>query len=66
MKPMCVGEEEDGFFKFGDFIIHLVLLDVRLEVRQVVDSTLAMGSCDDISRILAYVLCDFAPSSFHC
>ena len=52
-KPMCVGEEKDGFFKLGDFIIHLELLDVRLEVRQVDDSTLAMGSCDDVSRILA-------------
>ena len=63
---MCVGKEEDGFFKLGDFIIHLVFLDVRLEMRQVVDSTLAMGSCDDESRILAYILCDFGPSSFHC
>jgi hypothetical protein len=66
MKPVCVGEEEDGFFKLGDFIIHLVLLDVWLEVRQVVDSTLAMGSCEDVSRILAYILRDFAPSGFHC
>ena len=63
---MCIGEEEDRFFKLGDFIIHLLLLDVRLEMGQVVDSTLAMGSCDNVSRILAYLLCDFSPSSFHC
>ena len=66
MKPMCVSEEKDGFFKLGDFVFHLKLLDVGLEVRQVVDSTLAMGSCDDVFRILAYILCDFAPSSFYC
>ena len=58
---MCVGEEKDGFFRLGDFIVHLKLLDVRLEVRQIDDSTLAMGSCDDVSRIIAYILCDFAP-----
>ena len=66
MKPvLCVSEEKDGFFKLGDFAIHLVLLNVRLEVRQVVDGTLSMGSCDDVVRILAYILCDFSPSSLH-
>ena len=40
MEPVCVGEEEDGFFKLSDFVIHLVLLDVRLEVRQVATARL--------------------------
>ena len=67
MKPMCIGEEENGLFRLGDYIVHLELLDVWHEVRQVVDSALAMGSCDDVSRILAdlaYILCDFAPRCF--
>lgn len=64
MKPMCIGEEKDGLFKLGDYIVHLELLDVWLEMRQVVDSALAMDSCDDVSRILAYILCDFAPRCF--
>ena len=67
MKPMCIGEEKDGLFKLGDYIVHLELLYVWLEVRQVVDSALAMGSCDDVSGILtelAYILCDFAPRCF--
>ena len=48
MKPVCVGEEKDGFFKPGDFAIHFVLLDVQSEVRQVIDGTLAMGSCNHV------------------
>jgi hypothetical protein len=64
MEPVCVGEEEDGFFKLGDFVIHLVLLDVRFGMRQVVDGTLAMGSCDNVSRILAYILCNFSPKAY--
>ena len=63
---MCVGEEKDGFFKLGDFIVHLELLDVRLEVRQVDDSTLAMGSCDDVfqdPRLYLVRLCPKAAST---
>jgi hypothetical protein len=44
MKPMCVGEEKDGFFKLGDFsFVHLELLDVQLEVRQVGDKHACHG-----------------------
>ena len=31
MKLIGVGEEEDGFFKFGYFIIHLMLFDAWFE-----------------------------------
>ena len=55
---MCVGEREGGFFKLDDFIIRLVLLDVWFEVGQVVSTRLAMGSCDDVFRILPDVLCE--------
>ena len=41
--------------KHDDFIIHFVPLD---------ESMLAMGSCDDVSRIFVYILRDFEPSSF--
>jgi hypothetical protein len=63
---MCVGEEEDGFFKSSNFIVHLMVFYVWFEMGQVVDSTFAMSRCNDVSRILADILCDFCPSSFYC
>ena len=66
MKPIGVGKEEDGFFKFGNFIVHLMLFDVRFEAGQAVGSSLAMSNCEDVFRILPDFLCDSAPSSFNC
>jgi hypothetical protein len=63
---MCVGKEQDGFLKYGNFIIHLMLFDVWFEAGQTVGSTLAMGGCEDVIRILPDFLCDSAPSSFNC
>ena len=66
MKPIGVGKEEDGFFKFGNFIVHLMLFDVWFEAGQAVGGTLAMGGCKDVFGILADFLRDFAPSGFNC
>ena len=52
--------------KLGDFIVPSRAPWCTAWSETGCDSTLAMSSCDDVSRILAYILCDFAPSSFHC
>ena len=40
-------------------------LDVGLEMRKVVDSTLAVGSCNNVFGVLANILGDLSPSSLN-
>ena len=61
-----VGEEEDALLERLHLRVHLVGLDVRLELREVVDCTLAMRSSDDVGRVLPEVRCDLAPYCFDC
>jgi len=63
MEVVCISKVEDGFFEFLDLVVHLVRLDMRLELGEVVDSAFAVGGGNDIGRVLADVLCDFAPGS---
>jgi len=63
MTVVGVGEEEDGFLKVCHLIVHLMGFDMRLELSEVVHSTLAVGGGDNICWVLANVLCDFSPSS---
>ena len=65
MLGIGVGEEEDRLFERLDLGIHLVRLDVRLELGEVVHGALAVGGSDDVRRVLAQVLCDLAPRSFY-
>ena len=44
MKSIGVGKEENGFFKFGNFIVYLMLFYVWFEAGEAVGSTFAMGS----------------------
>ena len=66
MLGVGVGEEEDRLFERLDLGIHLVRLDVRLELGEVVHGALAVGGSDDVRRVLAQVLCDLAPRRFDC
>lgn len=61
MSVVGIGEEENRFLEFLNLIVHLVGLDVRLELGQVVDGTLAMSSSNDICRVMSNVSSDFAP-----
>ena len=63
MAVVGVGEVEDGGLEGLDLGVHLVRLDVRLELGEVVDRALAVGGGDNVLRVLANVLCDLAPSS---
>ncbi len=58
---VCVGEEEDGLLERLDLGVHLVHLDVRLELGEVVYGALTVGGSDDICRVLPDVKRDFAP-----
>ena len=66
MLVVRVGEEEDGLLERLDLGLHLVHLDVRLELGEVVDGTLAVGGSDDEGRVLPDVLCNLAPCSLNC
>ena len=61
MLGIGVGEEEDRLFERLDLGIHLVRLDVRLELGEVVHGALAVSGSDNVRRVLAQVLCDLAP-----
>ena len=63
MKVVRVGEVENGLLECLHLVVHLVLLDVGLELCQVVDGALAVGSSDNVGGVLANVLCDLAPCS---
>ena len=58
-----VGEEENGLLERLHLGLHLVHLDVRLELGEVVDGALAVGGSDDEGRVLPDVLCHLAPCS---
>ena len=61
MLVVRVGEVENGLLECLDLVVHLVRLDMRLELRKVVDSALAVGGSDHVGRVLPDVLCDLAP-----
>jgi hypothetical protein len=61
-----VGIKEDTSFESCNFGIHFVVLDVRLEHRQIVHCSLAMGKSDDIGGVLPYFFRDSRPGSFDC
>lgn len=63
MSVESVCEEENGLFEALDFEVHLMSLNMGLELGKIVDSTLAMGGSNHIGRIMANVGCDFAPGS---
>ena len=60
---ICVREEENRFLEGGDLIVHFVRLDMRLELRKVVYSTLAVGCSNHVRRVLPDVCGYFAPCS---
>lgn len=61
MSCVCIGEEKDRFFETLDLRLHLVRQDARLELREVVDGSLAMGGSDHVCRVLPDVPRDFPP-----
>ena len=61
MSVVGVGEEEDRLLKGSDLRVHLVFLDVRLELREVVDRALAVGGRNHVGRVLPDVLRHLAP-----
>ena len=63
MLVVGVGEVEDGLLEGLHLGVHLVRLDVRLELGEVVDRALAVGGGDNVLGVLADVLCDLAPCS---
>ena len=64
MEVVSVGEVKNGFLECLNFTLHLVGLDVRLELRKVIDCALAVGGGNNICGILANVFGNFAPGSF--
>ena len=56
-----VGEEKDRLLESLDFIVHLVCLDVWLELGKVVDGAFAMCGSDNVLRVLPDILGHLAP-----
>ena len=65
MLVVRVGEVEDGLLECLHFAVHLVLLDVGLELGEVVDGALAVGGSDHVRRVLPNVRRDLAPCGFN-
>ena len=65
MFVVSVSEEEDRLFEGGDFVVHFVSLDVRLEHGEVVDCTFAVGGGDDIVWVEAKVDGYFPPGCLY-
>ena len=61
MEVVRVGEVEDRLLELADLVVHLVLLDVGLELGEVVHSALSVGGGDHVCWVLPDVLCDLAP-----
>lgn len=65
MEVVGVSEVENGFLEGLNLGVHLVSLDMRLELREVVDCTLAVGGSDNIVGILADIFGNLAPGSLN-
>ena len=61
MTVVGIGEEENRLLECLHLIVHLVRLDVRLELGEVVDGALAVRRGDHVGGVLADVLGDLAP-----
>ena len=62
MPGVGVGEEENGLLERLHLVVHLVRLDVRLELSQIVDGALAVGGSNHVLGILPDVGGHLAPS----
>jgi len=65
MDAIGVGEEEDRFFESVDFVLDLVRFEVRLELGEIVDRTLAVGSCNNVLGVLPDISSDSVPSGLY-
>ena len=63
MSVVGVGEVEDALLECGDLVVHLVRLDMGLELGEVVDGALAVSGSNHVCRVLPDIRGDFAPSS---
>lgn len=63
MDVVRVGKVEDGFLELGHLVVHFVFFNVGLELGEVIDSALAVGSGDDMVRVLTNVFGDLSPGS---
>jgi len=65
MDTIGVSEKEDRFFESVDFVLDLVRLEVRLELGEIIDGTLAVGGCNNVLGILPDISSDPVPSGLH-
>ena len=65
MRCVCISKGENGFFKVGDFVVHFVGFEMRLELEKVIDSPFSVRRRDDMRCVLLNVVCDFCPSCFN-
>jgi len=65
MDTIGISEEEDRFFESVDLVLDLVSFEVRLELGEVVDGTLAVGSCNNVLGILPDISSDPVPGSLY-
>lgn len=61
MKTVRVGEVENTLFECGNFVVHFVGLDVRLELCQVIDGTFAVSRSNHVGWVLTNIGRNFAP-----
>lgn len=63
MEVMRVGEVKDGLLEPLDLAFDLVIPEVRLKLREVVHSALAMGGGNNVVGVLPNVSGDLGPGS---
>jgi hypothetical protein len=64
VKSVGIGKIKDRLFERGHLVVHLVWLDMRLELSEVIDSALAVGCGNHIGWVLADISSDLAPGCF--
>lgn len=61
MHVVGIGEVENALFEILYLVVHLVRLDMRLKLREIVDGALAVSCSNHIRGVLANVFGDFPP-----
>jgi hypothetical protein len=63
---VCVGIVKDRAFKLLDLCLDFVSSEMRFELREIVDSALAVRRSDNVLGVQPDVVGDFPPGSFNC
>jgi hypothetical protein len=66
MQGMCIRKKENHLLELGDLRVHLVSPQMRFELGEVVDRSLAVCRGYNVLRVLPNLVRHFVPSGFDC